>query len=362
MVAMGCLSALQLAALVIAEESSLLVGIDAAVAVVCLALIPGLWTRPTATAVALGLLAALSPTATPSATMAVFHVARWSSFRAALTTALVGIGAHLVQGWWRPIEGLPYGWYALLVVVAYATLVGWGAYAKARRELMWSLAERARRAEEEQASRVAEARRHERARLSREMHDVMAHRLSLLATYAGALEYRPDSSPERLATAAGVIRGGLHEALDELREVITLLRDEDGAAEESTLRPLPTLRDLPRLVEECTEAGMLVTLSQAPGSSDDLTLQVGRAGYRVVQEGLTNARRHAPGQPVRVGVRRSTDSLRIEVANPVDADRRLVAGHGLSGLTERVELVGGSLRTSVEDGEYRLLVDFRGST
>ena len=136
----------------------------------------------------------------------------------------------------------------------------------------------------------------------------MAHRLSLLATYAGALEYRPDSSPERLATAAGVIRGGLHEALDELREVITLLRDEDGAAEESTLRPLPTLRDLPRLVEECTEAGMLVTLSQAPESSVDLPLQVGRAGYRVVQEGLTQ-RPTARAWPARSGRGPSLDRL-----------------------------------------------------
>jgi signal transduction histidine kinase len=264
--AMACLVGMQLVALVVSGTSPRLLALDVAVGVVALALIPALWPRPVATTVVLGLLAALSPVATPPATMAVFHVARWHRFSAAVATALVGVAAHLVQGLWRPIDGLPYGWYALLVAVAYATLVGWGAYAQARRELLRSLAERARRAEQEQALRVAEARREERARLSREMHDVLARRLSLLSTYAGALEYRPDSSPERLSRAAGIIRGGLHEALEEIREVITILREEDDDGTGDALRPLPSLRDLPRLVEECTEAGMDISV-QAP---DDL--------------------------------------------------------------------------------------------
>jgi signal transduction histidine kinase len=91
-----------------------------------------------------------------------------------------------------------------------------------------SLQERARRAEAEQGRRVAEARASERTRIAREMHDVLAHRLSLLATYAGAIEYRPDAPPDQVARAAGVVRDGAHQALDELREVITVLRDEDG--------------------------------------------------------------------------------------------------------------------------------------
>src|SRR5207248_4347589 len=68
----------------------------------------------------------------------------------------------------------------------------------------------------------------ERTRIAREMHDVLAHRLSLLATYAGAIEYRPDAPPEQVARAAGVVRAGAHQALDELREVITVLREDDG--------------------------------------------------------------------------------------------------------------------------------------
>ena len=137
------------------------------------------------------------------------------------------VAAHRSAALWRPNGSLPYAWWAVLVIAAGAALVGWGQGDRARQALLASLRERARRAEAEQASRVAEARVAERARIAREMHDVLAHRLSLLATYAGALEYRPDAPPEQLARAAGVVRAGVHQALDELREVITVLRDDD---------------------------------------------------------------------------------------------------------------------------------------
>jgi signal transduction histidine kinase len=106
------------------------------------------------------------------------------------------------------------------MIAAYAALLGWGALTQARWALVASLRERARRAEAEQGRRVAEARMLERTRIAREMHDVLAHRLSLVATYAGALEYRPDSPPEQLSRAAGVVRAGVHQAFSELREVI----------------------------------------------------------------------------------------------------------------------------------------------
>ena len=96
---------------------------------------------------------------------------------------------------------------------------------QARASLIASLVLRAQRTEEEQGRRIAEARAAERARIAREMHDVLALiRLSLVATYAGALEYRPDATPEQRAKAAGVVRVGIQEALDELRDVITALR------------------------------------------------------------------------------------------------------------------------------------------
>ena len=150
-----------------------------------------------------------------------------------------GVAGLLIRGFWRPISSLSSLWWVVLVLVAEAALVGWGELSRARAALLDSLREQARRAESEQASRVAEARAAERASIAREMHDVLAHRLSLLATYAGALEYRPDAPPEQLARAAGVVRGGVHQALEELRAVIGVLRDDDAAP---GVRPQPGLR------------------------------------------------------------------------------------------------------------------------
>ena len=150
------------------------------------------------------------------------------------------------------------------------------------------------------------ARTAERTRIAREMHDVLAHRLSLLAVQAGALEFHPDAEPSEIAHAAGVIRASAHAALGELRQVIGLLRDplDDGEAVGATEaeRPQPTLTDLPRLVEESREAGMDVAFDlrlDHPEAVPDATV---RAVYRVVQEGLTNARKHAPASSVEVAV------------------------------------------------------------
>src|SRR5690606_3293048 len=190
------------------------------------------------------------------------------------------------------------GWYALLVVAVYAALVGWGARSRLNDELIASLRERARFLEAEQDRLVAEARTAERTRVAREMHDGLAHRLSMVAMHAGALEFRPDSPPARVADAAGVVREGIHRALDELRDVILLLRAEDEPARR---RPLPGLEDLPALIAELDEVGVNVLLEhRAPTSR--LTASASRAAYRVVQESLTNARRHAPGSAVAISL------------------------------------------------------------
>jgi signal transduction histidine kinase len=125
------------------------------------------------------------------------------------------------------------------------------------------------------------------------MHDVLAHRLSLLATYAGAIEYRPDAPPEQVARAAGVVRAGAHQALDELREVITVLREDDGDGD-AAQRPQPGLPDLPRLVEESRDAGARIQLDDRVADPAALPGAAGRTAYRVVREGLTNARASTP--------------------------------------------------------------------
>jgi signal transduction histidine kinase len=272
-----------------------------------------------------------------------------------------GIAAHLIRGGWQPISGLPYGWYAVLVCVAYAGLVGWGTVVRAHQALIFSLRDRAERAEADQARRVSEARAAERARIAREMHDVLAHRLSLLATYAGALAYRPDAPPDQVSRAAEVVRSGVHLALDELREVIGVLRDDSLPDLAAASRPLPGLPDLAELIGESRAAGMRIETGGAAWTAAGLPDVAGRTAYRVVQEGLTNARKHAPGQPVAVTLGGSPGAgLEVSVVNPASPASAGPAfpvpgsGTGLIGLTERLELAGGRLEWRNADGEFRL--------
>jgi signal transduction histidine kinase len=316
-----------------------------------------LW-RPVATTAVLTALAAVSPVATPPATLGTLQVARRRRSPVAIAVAVAGLAAHAVQGAWRSNSGMSYGWWLALVAVSYAALLGWGTWAQAREALIRSLHDRARRAEAEQGRRVAEARVLERRKIAREMHDVLAHRLSLLATFAGAMEYRPDSSPEQLSRAAGVVRDGVHQALDELREVISLLRDDDPPNSDG-FRPQPGLADVPRLVEESRDAGTEVLLREAVDEPAEAPPSVARTAYRVIQEGLTNARKHAVGQPVQVVLRGGPGAgLEIDVRNTLTQERtappRWSGGAGLVGLTERVNLAGGRLDHEVVSGEFRL--------
>jgi signal transduction histidine kinase len=293
--------------------------------------------------------------------MAALIVARWQRLGVALAVAGTGIAAHLIRGAWRPVSGLPYFWWAILVFVAYAALVGWGTLIRANRALISSLRERAERAEADQARRVSEARSAERARMAREMHDVLAHRLSLLATYAGALAYRPDAPPDQVSRAAEVVRSGVHEALDELREVIGVLRDDSLPDLAAASRPLPGIADLPELIGESRAAGMRIEMGGAAWSAAGLPDVAGRTAYRVVQEGLTNARKHAAGEPVTVTIGGGpVAGLDVSVVNPAGPPPAGLAfpvpgsGTGLIGLTERLELAGGTLDWRNSGGEFRL--------
>jgi len=339
-----------------------LLGVEIAVAVVSVALVPLLFRRPAGTALVAAALAAVSPTATPVSSFGTLLVARGERAPVAVGVALAGVAAHLLRYLWLPMPGLSFLWWAILVVFAHAALVGWGQLAAARRALIASLEERARRAEAEQGRRVAEARAAERAAIAREMHDVLAHRLTLLATYAGALEYRPDAPPERLSEAAGVIRTGAHQALDELRDVIAVLHEDDDTGDPASDgdRPVPALTDLPGLVAESRAVGTPVEVRDDLADPAALPGRTGRTAYRVLQEALTNARKHAPGQQVSIELGGSPGArLVIDVRNALPRDSRGTpaipgAGRGLVGLTERVRLAGGQLDHAAGPTEFRL--------
>ncbi|WP_330172824.1 histidine kinase [Streptomyces sp. NBC_01498] len=226
---------------------------------------------------------------------------------------------------------------ALLVLLALAS----GMLVRSRRQLVLALRERAVRAETEAALRAEQAQRLAREAIAREMHDVLAHRLSLLSVHAGGLEFRPDAPPAEVARAAGVIRDSAHEALQDLRTIIGVLRAPGDEGE----RPQPTLATLDALVEESREAGMNVTLDRGVADPAAVSSTTGRTAYRIAQEGLTNARKHAPGTATTVLVSGGPgDGLTVEVRN--EAPRGPVpdvpgSGQGLIGLTERATLAGG---------------------
>ncbi|MGW1209151.1 sensor histidine kinase [Streptomyces sp. NPDC002499] len=192
-------------------------------------------------------------------------------------------------------------------------LTGWGAVVRSRRQLVLAWADRARQAETEQRLRVERVRRAERERIAREMHDVLAHRLSLLSLHAGVLEYRRGLPSEKLAETAAVIRSGAHQSLNDLREIIGLLRAPDIERD----RPQPTLGDLPALVAESRTAGLSLAYENRLDPAAEVPEQLGRTGYRIVQEALTNARKHAPARgTVRLEVRGGPgEGLTIETAN-----------------------------------------------
>jgi signal transduction histidine kinase len=362
MAAIGSLTALTIWGQFDTHTAARLLALDIVVGVAACALLPVLLRWPVPGALALAALAVVSPAATPAATFGTLYVAQRRRFAVAAAVGAAGVVTHAVRGLLRPIAGLPFSWWLVLVIVAEAALVGWGQLTQARRALIASLQDRARRAEAEQGRRVAEARAFERTRIAREMHDVLAHRLSLLATYAGAIEYRPDAPPEQLAQAAGVVRAGAHQALDELREVITVLRDDVSPGDgDRGQRPQPGLADLPRLVGESRDAGESVQMEDRVSEPGALPGAAGRTAYRVVQEGLTNARKHAPGQPVHVVLEgRPGERLVIDISNPLHGGHAAPAamagsGTGLIGLTERVRLAGGELDQQITPaGEFRL--------
>jgi signal transduction histidine kinase len=242
---------------------------------------------------------------------------------------------------------------AAVLLTLDAAMVASGLLVRSQRRLVASLRERAREAEERHRLQVEEARHAERERIAREMHDVLAHRISLLAVHAGALEVRR-SAPEAERRAAGVVREYAYEALEDLRMVIGMLRDDVAADPD---RPQPTLTDLPALIEQSRLAGTSVALDSQLGDLTAPPAGVARHVYRVVQEGLTNARKHAPGEPVRVRLTVG-DGLVVEITNPVPATATAPlpgGGSGLFGLRERMDLVGGQLEHGrTADGEFRL--------
>ncbi|MFI0986717.1 sensor histidine kinase [Streptomyces exfoliatus] len=320
-----------------------------------------LWLRrrwPAGLAIALTLASVVAPVAGGALLASLFSVAVRRPFREVAWLGALAVAASTVQVFVRPDPTLNVGVSALLGFVLILLVTAWGMLVRSRRQLVEALRERARRAEAEAELRAAQAQRLARESIAREMHDVLAHRLTLLSVHAGALEFRPDAPPEQIARAAGVIRDSAHEALQDLREIIGVLR-APGENGDGGHRPQPTLATLDALIDESREAGADVVLDTTVDDPATVPAATGRTVYRIAQEALTNARKHAPGTKVTVTVRgRPGDGLTVGVHNPAPAGpvpHVPGSGQGLIGLTERAALAGGRLEHGPDpDGGFTL--------
>jgi signal transduction histidine kinase len=306
-------------------------------------------THPAAVGIGVGAVALVILTASGAIIIATFNAAIRARGRDLAVVAGLAVAWAFVNPLLYPPDG-SYWFDAGASLLMAGAALGWGLFVRARRQLVRSLRDQADHAADE-------ARAAERRRIAREMHDVLAHRLSLLSVHAGALEFHPDAPAEEVAEAAGVIRESARAALDELRGVIGVLREDGG--ESLTQPPQPTLADLAALVEESRAAGMRITARIELGDAAP-PAAVGRTAYRIAQEGLTNARKHAPGAAVTLTVNAPDGDLQVEIRSlapvAVPSGSPLPGGGtGLIGLGERITLAGGELEHGVDpDGAFVL--------
>ncbi|MCG5447326.1 histidine kinase [Micromonospora sp. NIE79] len=182
----------------------------------------------------------------------------------------------------------------------------------------------------------------ERTRIARELHDVVAHHMSLIAVQAETAPYRLTDVPAPAAAEFVAIAASARDALTDMRRLLGVLRSETSGPQTA---PQPDLTDLDTMVDAARRAGLPVTLDADPVDDDRVPAPVGLAAYRIVQEGLANAARHAAGAAVRVTVRAGRTGLGVRVENS-PADVRPTAdggtGHGLTGMRERATSLGGT--------------------
>ncbi|MGI5352068.1 sensor histidine kinase [Streptomyces sp. CA-250714] len=286
-----------------------------------------------------------------------FHLAARGRARAAgwavLATVAVNSAALVLQ-----VKPAPHLWDARSYgpVLLLVTAVALGLWTGGKRRLVAALDARVEHLRTERLLRERSARLAERAAIAAEMHDVLAHRLSLIALHTGVLATRKEALPERVADRVGLLRTAATDALTDLRDVLGALREPDGGPDGDpgsvpvrAAQPVPgqpALRQVTDVVAEARAAGQRVT-AELDGAAARAPAAHRLAVLRIVQEALTNARKHAPASPMRIAVRYGPPVTLVEAVNatgPASRPLRLPpSGYGLVGLRERVEALGGEL-------------------
>ena len=249
-------------------------------------------------------------------------------------------------------ENFPFkvGYYSGLLYPALVVLVV-GLVRSNQKERTIALKAQAELTHEEMATRENFARQEERDRIARDMHDTLSHRLSMIAVYAGGLAFRKDLDPEETRKSARTIRDEAEAAVGDLREALHSLRSEGR---------IDPREGVESLVERSRQAGMDIEVryqaGAGPQSLEELSTMAGHALNRAVQEGLTNARKHAPGEPVTITIATLDDALSITMSNPTAQAREKASvhsgGYGIVGMRERASVVGGSLQVKDEEESF----------
>ncbi|MEV5927362.1 sensor histidine kinase [Streptomyces cellulosae] len=265
--------------------------------------------------------------------------------------ALTALVTWVLQGW---IGARDYQSTGLLAVLLSAVVVVLGIALRGRREARAELEQQTTLTAEERARRTL---LEERGRIARELHDVVAHHMSVISIQAQVAPHLVKDPPDELRENLAGIRQNAVEALTELRRVLDVLRSEHPAPGERADAPQPTLDRLEALVENTRAAGLTVT-TEVTGARRPLPPGVELSAYRIVQEALSNVLRHAPGATAHVTLAYGPRSLRVEVVNTAptrEAAPSEGAGHGLLGMRERAVMLGGTLTAGPWSGRgYRV--------
>jgi signal transduction histidine kinase len=288
--------------------------------------------------------------------LAIYTCARHRRRRTDLWPAAVWVGELGLLGLVAPDRNNPGNLAGILGISTVAWLVGDAVRSRSLERVR--LVERAERAEREREANACQAVADERARIARELHDVVAHALGVIIMQAAGAGRKRDFDMDRARTALANIEATGRQAFGEMRRLVGVLRDEDDDPE---LAPQPTIDDISSLVRRLSEAGHAITLT-ITGNSDELPSGAGLSAYRIVQEALTNSLKHATGAAAHVTLAWSPVGLEIDVTNdaPVDGSRvngeeAEGGGHGLIGMRERALLFGGRFTAgSRPEGGFRV--------
>jgi signal transduction histidine kinase len=227
-----------------------------------------------------------------------------------------------------------------LTIISFFVVAAWTAGLLLRRR-----AEQVRRVEAESGELAKEAVAGERARIARELHDIVAHSVSIISVQAGAADQYLDRDPARAREHLGTVMRVAHDALTEMRRLTGVLREEPAGYE-----PQPGLGRVAELVDQARAAGLDVSLAEE-GQRRTVPPGVDLAAFRIVQEALTNARKHAGAVAAQVHVRYSEGAVEVDVANaPGSGGNGDGSGHGLVGMRERVRVYGGTLDAGPQAG------------